>query len=160
MTHPASASPAKRVDVITTLSMESLLRSLDLSVDLRFASEAVSMETSQQMQEVERLERLAAHHENLKTLLAADKPTGTPHLYVLDAEQLAVGAQDAQVTLQAIANQRFSDPSRAAIAMFPPAQGYSPAGQATADLVKESILKDIDTVALESLDAVKAWLGA
>lgn len=148
-----------RVDVIASLSMESMVRSLNLPHSgLRFASEQVSMET-QQLEEAKRLEDLAAHHANLQKLLKAEKPTGTPHLFVLDPEQLAVGDVDASTTLQALANKQFANSDRAAVAMLPPETGYTVAGQAAAALVKDTICKDIGIVTLESVADLYDWLG-
>jgi len=147
------------VDVFATLSMESLVRSLNLPFSgLRFSSEQVSLET-QQMDEQQKLDQLAQHHANLQKLLKAEKPTGTPHLFVLDPEQLAVGDVDASVTLQALANQQFTNPNRAAVAMLPPESGYTVAGEAAASLLKDTVCKDLGIVTLESIEALTDWLS-
>jgi anion-transporting ArsA/GET3 family ATPase len=148
----------KRVDVIASLSMESLIRSLELPFDLRYSSEQVSLE-SQQMDEQQRLDTLAAHHENLKKLLKAEKPTGTPQLFVLDPEQLAVGDLDASTTLHALATQQFSNARYAAVAMLAPESGYTVAGQAAATMIQDNIVKNMGVVSIESLDGLMSWFN-
>lgn len=152
------STQSRRVDVIASLPMETLLRSLELPGNLRYASEQVSLE-SQQMDEQERLDKLAAHHVNLQKLLKSEKPTGTPHLFVLDPEKLAVGDIDANTTLQALANQQFSNARNAAVAMLPPDAGYTVVGQATANILKDGLLNDLGVVTLESVDALVNWIG-
>ena len=149
----------KRVDVIASLSMESMLRSLNLPFSgLRFSSEQVSMET-QQMDEQKKLDLLAEHHANLRKLLKAEKPTGTPHLFVLDPDKLAVGDPDAAATLQAFANQQFSNSSQTAVAFIAPNDGFTVAGRTAANLIKEGIAKDLGIPTLESIEEVKLWLN-
>lgn len=149
---------AKRVDVFASLPMEARLRSLNLYPGFRFPSDGrPSMET-QQLDEAKKLDVLVAHHEQLKKLLKAEKPTGTPHLFVLDPDKLAVGDLDAQTTLQALANAQFTDSTHTAVAMLPPATGFTPEGAAAAGLIKDGILADRGIVTLESVDDLTSWL--
>lgn len=150
-------STAQRVDVIATLSMESMIRSLNLPANLRFASEQVSLET-QQLDEQNKIDAMAAHHENLRKLLKAEKPTGCPHLFVLDPAQLAQGDLGSAITLQALASAQFSDPRQAAVVMLPPPTGATPETEAATTLLKSTVLQDTGVVALESVDAIKQWL--
>lgn len=153
MTHSTTSTP--RVDVIASLAMEAHLRSLNLGVNFNFASPAME---SQQLDEEKAKADLIAHHERLQKLLKGEKPTGTPQLFVLDPEKLAVGDLDSQTTLQALANAHLSTATKAAVAMLPPAAGYTYGGQAAATLVRDQILEDCGVATLESLDALTNWL--
>ena len=158
MSQTPTQSTPKRVDVFASLPMEAHLRSLKIYDGFNFPGDNRVSQETQQLEEAKQLDVLIAHHEDLRKLLKAEKPTGIPHLFVLDPEALAVGDMDAQTTLHALANTQFSDSSLAVAAMLPPSTGYTPAGKLTASLLKDTILTDAGVVTLESVEALSDWL--
>lgn len=150
----------KRVDVVASFESQQRFEALvGLQGDFRFPGSVVSTET-QQLDEVKRLDDLAAHHESIRKLLKAEKPTGTPHLFVLDPERLALGDPGERTTLQALSSAQFSARTPVAVAVLPPT---SSAAQrvygATTTLLKDGKLLE-GTVALESAEQIREFLGA
>lgn len=149
-----ATSSTLRVDVICTPSQQVALEALLDTNIFRFPHTSVSLET-QQLDEVQKQRDLADHHENIRKLLKAEKPTGVPHLFVLDPNRLADGDLESQATLQALANAHFSNSARAAVALLPPSIGLTAAGAGAVSLLKDGILADTGVVALESIEAIK-----
>ncbi|QVD49106.1 hypothetical protein LUCX_36 [Xanthomonas phage vB_XciM_LucasX] len=149
---------ARRVDVFATVSMEAQMRALNLNADLRFASDSVSLET-QQMEEQRQLNQLADHHEQLKKLLKGEKPTGTPHLFVLEPELLKAGGQEAQSVLQALAQSQFNCNQSTVVALLPPSAERSQAGELVAQTLKDGILKDLGLEAIETYEGLQKHFG-
>lgn len=158
MTDSPTTSPAlKRVDVYASLESQAQLRALDLPAALHFPESGVSLET-QQMDEAKRVEELARYNDSLKKLLQAEKPTGTPQLFVLDPLKVAHSDPEARSTLRALASAQFSRKTPVAVALLPaqdPAD--APLVEATGELLKAELLKDYD-VTLEGVDALREWL--
>lgn len=156
-----TATPSTRVDVFASLPSEAQFRSFGLEGNFRLASDYNTRPAveSQQLDEERARQTMADHHANLKKLLRAEKPTGTPHLFVLDPEALAVGDDQAQQTLQALANAQFASSEKTAVAMISPLSGFSPSAQIAADLVSSTVLAEAGVVALESVEDLKAWLA-
>lgn len=155
---PSSAH--KRVDVFASLESQARLRALDLPVQFKMPEiQSLGLET-QQMDEARKADELAQYNEAMRKLLKADKPTGTPHLFVLDPDALAHSEPQARATLQALANAQFSKRDPIAVLFLPPATGtQSIIGKTTADMVKDTIVSDQGCVALESFEALTDWLG-
>ncbi|WJJ55209.1 hypothetical protein [Xanthomonas phage RTH11] len=150
-----NANPSTmRVDVICTPSQQVALEALLDTAIFRFPHSSVSLET-QQLDEVQKQRDLADHHENIRKLLKAEKPTGVPHLFVLDPNRLADGDLESQATLQALANAHFSNSERAAVALLPPAMGLTTAGAGAVSLLKDGILADTGVTTLESIEAIR-----
>lgn len=156
-----NATPSTRVDVFASLPSEAQFRSFGLEGNFRLASDYNDRPAveSQQLDEERARQTLADHHANIKKLLKAEKPTGTPHLFILDPEGLAVGDGQAQVTMQALANAHFASSEKTAAVMIAPTNGFSPSAQVALDLVKSTVLEDTGVVALESLEDLQAWLA-
>ena len=154
-------SAPRRVDVIASLESQARLSALDLPVTLTMPARAgVGLET-QQLDEAQRAAELAEFNESLRKQLKAEKPTGTAHLFVLDAERLAHSDPQARATLQALANAQFSQRGPVGVAFLPPASGTpSPAAQTTVQLLKETVVADQGAVALESVQALSDWLAS
>jgi hypothetical protein len=159
MNQVSPETPAKRVDVIASRSMQAQLRARCSYKGFCFPDDGVVSQETQQLDQVKELDSLIAHHENIQRLMKAEKPTGVPHLFVLDAEQLAVGDLEAQLTLQALANSKFNDSFQAAVAMLPPDSGFTPAGKLSASLIKDTVLLDAGVATLESVSALDEWLS-
>lgn len=149
--------PSTRVDVICTREDQIALEAQLDSPVYRFAHSSVSLET-QQMDEAKRVSDLAEHHENIKKLLKAEKPTGVPHLFVLDAEKLASGDLQSQSVLQALATQQFNRNTNAVV-MFPPAGERTPEVEMAVKSIEEGILKETGVITLESIDAAREYFG-
>lgn len=154
----AVQSIGKRIDVLASIAMEARLRDLNIYQGFHYPETPNPSFESQQLDEARQIDVLVARHENLKKFLKAEKPTGIPHLFVLDPDKLSIGDLDAHTTLQAFANAQFSDSSQSAVAVLPPSSGFTVEGKAALDLVKNTILKDSGVVALESIDALVDWL--
>lgn len=155
------SSAQKRVDVFASLESEARLRALDLPVHLNMPERAgVGLET-QQMDEARRADELAQQNDALRKLLKADKPTGTPHLFVLDPEQLAHSDPQARATLQALANAQFRRRDPVAVLFLPPLSGTaSVQAVTTVNLLKDTVVRDQEAVALESISALTDWLAS
>lgn len=147
-------SSTKRVDVICSSQDQIALEALLDAAVFRFPHTSVSLET-QQMDEAKRVSDLADHHENIRKLLKAEKPTGVPHLFVLDAEKLAGGDMQSQSVLQALASQQFNR-NTAAVALLPPSIDRSPETELTAQTLKDGILAEVGITTLESIDAINS----
>lgn len=158
MTSPSIPSTAKRVDVFASRPLEARLRALNLYDGFRFPGDDQVSQETQQLENTQVAAALAIHEENTRCLLKAEKPTGTPHLFVLDPEELSYGDREAHATLQALANSKFSDATAAAVAMLPPETGFNASAQHAIDLLKGSILADDGVTTLESVEELQAWL--
>lgn len=155
---PNTSSAPKRIDVYASLESQAQLQALDLPVSLHFPDSGVSLET-QQMDEAKRVEALAQYNEALKKMLKAEKPTGTPQLFVLDPEKVAHSDPQARATLRALASAQFSRKHPVAVALLPEQEesDANSVSKATAELLKADLLKSYD-VTLESVDALQKWL--
>lgn len=150
----------KRVDVVASFESQQRFEALvGLQGDFRFPNSVVSTET-QQLDEVKRLDDLAAHHESIRKLLKAEKPTGTPHLFVLDPERLALGDPGERATLQALSSAQFSTRTPVGVAVLPPTSSAAQrVSDSTTALLKDGeLLKD--AITLESVDQICEFLGA
>ncbi len=157
----SSATSLKRVDVIASLEAQAQLEALELPAQLRFPDRTAAALETQQMDEARKADELAAYNESMRKLLKAEKPTGTPHLFVLDPVQVAHGEPQARSTLQALANAHFRRRDPVAVALLPPTAPEGTVGglaQATTDLLKAGVLEDESIVTLESVDELRAWL--
>lgn len=152
----SNAHPSTRVDVIcSTESQIALEAHLDATV-FRFPHGCVSMET-QQLDEAKRVADLAEHHENIKKLLKAEKPTGVPHLFVLDAGKLGSGDPQATSVLQALASQQFN--KNTAVALLPPPYDRTPEVELAAQTIKDGLLTDLGVTTLESIEDINKYFG-
>lgn len=152
----SNAHPSTRVDVIcSTESQIALEAHLDSEV-FRFPHGSVSMET-QQLDEAKRVADLAEHHENIKKLLKAEKPTGVPHLFVLDAGKLGSGDPQATSVLQALASQQFN--KNTAVALLPPPYDRTPEVELAAQTIKDGLLTDLGVTTLESIGDIAKFYG-
>lgn len=157
----SSATSLKRVDVIASLEAQAQLEALELPAQLRFADRTTVALETQQMDEARQADELAAYNESMHKLLKAEKPTGTPHLFVLDPVQVAHGEPQARSTLQALANAHFRRRDPVAVVLLPPTASEGiVAGvvQSTTDLLKAGVLQDENIVTLESIEELRTWL--
>lgn len=150
----------KRVDVVASFESQQRFEALvGLQGDFRFSGSVISTET-QQLDEVKRLDELAAHHESIRKILKAEKPTGTPHLFVLDPERIAHGDPAERATLQALSSAQFSARTPVAVAVLPPSSSAAQrVYEATTGLLKDGELLE-GAIALESVDQIREFLGA
>jgi len=144
------------VDVICSSEVQAALEAHLDSQIYRFPHTSVSLET-QQLDEAKKVSDLAEHHENIKRLLKAEKPTGVPHLFVLDAKALASGDAQSQSVLQALASQQFN--RNTSVALLPPITERTPEVELAAQTIKDGLLQEAGVVALESVEAINKFFG-
>lgn len=146
------------VVVIAGRSTEARLSALTVRPKMFFASdEIVSLET-QQMEEASAVQAQSAHDERLRRLANPVTQTGQAKLFVLEPERLAVSDPDAHSALKALVTSQLKDSERTAVALLPPENGYSAAGQATADLIQNTVLPGNRYQTIDSVEDLESWV--
>ncbi len=153
-----TTTPTPSVVVIAGRSTEARLAALTVRPKMFFASDEIISQETQQMEEASVAQAQSAHDERLRRLANPMTQTGQAKLFVLEPERLAVSDPDAHSALRALVNSQLKDSERTAVALLPPENGYSAAGQATADLIESTVLPGNRYQTIDSVEDLESWV--